>query len=72
MSMSLVWVSDPSLSPGPQNLSKDSAVQKYRMKPHPKAREAAWKVARRGVGDAEGTSKGFASTLSPAPHAKEK
>lgn len=37
MILSLVWVPGPSQSPGPQTLSEDSDIQKYRIKPGPRA-----------------------------------
>lgn len=51
MILSLVWVPGPSQSPRPQILSEDSDIQKYRIKPGPRARGAAWKVVRRGQGN---------------------
>lgn len=65
MIIPLVWDPDPSLCPGPQMLSKDSAIQKYRIKPGPRAREAAWKVVRRGQVDFTNTP---CFHPSPAPY----
>lgn len=51
MILSLVWVPGPSQFPGPHILSEDSDIQKYRIKPGPRVREAAWKMVRRGQGN---------------------